>query len=95
MPPEKDYMEILRERSKKSHVYQKHQMVGLTLSEMLKDEGHKALYIKLAKEHDQEELLETARLVAGKINVKNKGAYFMRVFFGKEAKTKKEKKNNG
>jgi len=89
MPPEKDYMEILRERSKKSRVYQKHQMVGLMLSEMLRDEKHKALYIKLAKEHDQERLLDAARRVADKINVKNKGAYFMSVFFGKKAKTKR------
>ena len=88
MPPEKDYMEILRERSKKSHVYQKHQMVGLMLSEILKDEKHKALYIKLAKEHDQQGLLETARQVANKMNVKNKGAYFMSVFFGKKEKKK-------
>ncbi|MGC9603517.1 MAG: hypothetical protein ABSF47_03555 [Minisyncoccia bacterium] len=94
MPPEKDYMDILRERSKKSHIYQKHQMVGLMLSEMLKDEGHKALYIKLAKEHDQEKLLGVARRVADKINVKNKGAYFMRVFFGKKARRTKGKKNN-
>jgi hypothetical protein len=86
-------MQTLRERSKKSHVYQKHQMVGLMLSEMLDDEAHKALYIKLAKQYDHEDLVSVARSVADKINVKNKGAYFMRVFFGRKAKVKN--KTNG
>ncbi len=89
MALDKEYMQNLRERSKKSHVYKKYQMVGLMLSEMLHDEAHKALYIKLAKQHDQEDLMTVARNVADKINVKNKGAYFMRVFFGKKTKKKK------
>jgi len=55
---------------------------------MLGDEAHKALYIKLAKQHDQEELLEVARGVANNMNVKKKGAYFMRVFFGRKTKAK-------
>lgn len=86
MSLDKDYMANLRERSKKSRVYRKHQMVGLTLAEMLGDEAHKALYIKLAKEQDQEKLLSIARDVADKINVKNKGAYFMGVLFKKRNK---------
>jgi len=53
MALDKDYLQTLRERSKKSHVYKKHQMVGLMLSEMLHDEANKALYIKLSKQHDQ------------------------------------------
>lgn len=92
MPAEKDYMEILRERSKKSHVYQKHQMVGLMLSGILRDEKHKALYIKLAKEHDHEKLLDVARSVADKLNIKNKGAYFMSVIFSKKSKSNKVQK---
>ncbi len=91
MPLEKDYMAVLRERSKKSRVYKKHQMIGLMLAELLEDEKHKALYIKLAKEYDSEKLLSTARDVAGKMNVKNKGAYFMGILFKKRFKTKAKK----
>ena len=68
-------------------------MIGLMLAEMLNDEKHKALYIKLAKEHDHEKLLTTARSVAERINVKNKGAYFMGVLFKKKSKPMKEKAN--
>ncbi len=85
-------MRILRERSGKSHIYQKHQMVGLMLSEILRDEKHKTLYIKLAKEHDCEKLIDIARSVADKLNIKNKGAYFMSVLFNKKSKPKKNSK---
>lgn len=86
-------MEVLRERSKKSHIYKKYQMVGLMLAEILHDDKHKALYIKLAKEHDHERMTDIARSVADKINVKNKGAYFMSVLFSK--KPKKQNKSKG
>lgn len=84
-------MAILRERSKKSRVYKKHQMIGLMLAELLKDDKHKALYIKLAKEHDHEKLLSIARGVSDKMNVKNKGAYFMGILFKKKSKSKNKK----
>ena len=90
MAEEKDYMEILRERAKKSHVYKKHQMTGLMLAEMLKDDGHKALYMKLAKSHDHEKLIGIAKSIADNMNVKNKGAYFMSVLFGKKPEPKKK-----
>jgi hypothetical protein len=89
---EKDYMATLRERSKKSRVYKKHQMTGLMLSEMLGDEKHKALYIKLAREHGHDKLVGIAGNIRDNMNVKNKGAYFMRVLFGRKSKTKPKEK---
>jgi hypothetical protein len=59
-----NYLKKLRQRGKDSHVYRKYQLLGLEIAQILGDEKHKALYIKLAKERK---------------NVKNKGAYFMRV----------------
>lgn len=79
-------MELLKERAKKSRVYEKHQMIGLMIAELLHDEKHKVLYIKLAKEHDSEKLLMLARSVADRINVKNRGAYFMGALFKKKKK---------
>ncbi len=78
----KDYLEELKKRKKESHVHRKYQMIGLMLSEALGDDEHKALYIKLAKQYDEQELLSLARNIAEKKDVKNKGAYFMKVFFG-------------
>lgn len=73
------YMEALRERKKTTRVYQKHQMTGLLLAEILHDERHKALYIKLAKQHPEQKLMELAKRVAETQGVENKGAYFMRI----------------
>ena len=71
------YMKELEKRGKESHVYRKYQLVGLEISQILEDEKHKALYIKLAKEKSGERLLRLAKEVADRQNVKNKGAYFM------------------
>ena len=76
-----EYLKTVAARAKKSHVYRKYQMTGLMLAEILADNAHKALYIKLAKEHDGERLIRLARDVAEKRDVKNKGAYFMRMLF--------------
>lgn len=46
---------------------------------MLGDEKHKALYIKLAKERDIEELRRLAAEIRDNSGIKNKGAYFMAV----------------
>ena len=73
------YLKTLRERAKESKVYQSHQMVGLEISQLLADEKHKALYIKLAKEGNTDRLMRIAKEVAEKKDVKNKGAYFMTV----------------
>jgi hypothetical protein len=73
------YAKELARRAKESHVYRKYQMTGLEIAQILNDEKHKALYIKLAKEMNGERLLRLAKDVAERKNVKNKGAYFMRL----------------
>ncbi|MBI4033929.1 MAG: hypothetical protein HY378_00055 [Candidatus Brennerbacteria bacterium] len=75
----KTYLETLKERQKESRVYRIHQATGLTLAEILEDEKHKSLYMKLAKVHDAQKLIELAKDVAARKNVRNKGAYFMRL----------------
>ncbi len=80
MPPNEDYLKALRERGKKSKVYVQFQDVGLTIAGLLNDEKHKALYIKLAKENEADELLRLAKQITEKKNIKNKGAYFMKVW---------------
>ncbi len=76
---DKDYIQILKERAKKSHVYKKYQLIGLLIAQLLEDEKHKSLYIKLAKEHNDEHLLAIAKDVAERKKIENKGAYFMKV----------------
>jgi hypothetical protein len=73
------YVKELKRRGKESHVYRKYQLIGLEISQILHDEKHKALYIKLAKEDSGDRLLGLAKDIAGRTNVKNKGAYFMSV----------------
>lgn len=72
-----NYIDKLKTRGKESHVYRKYQLLGLEISQILQDEKHKALYIKLAKERGGERLLVMAKDVADRKNIKNKGAYFM------------------
>ncbi len=74
-----DYRELLKKRAKESKVYTSYQLTGLLLAEILKDKGHKSLYIKLAKEHGSDKLIKLAKSVAERKNVKNMGAYFMRL----------------
>lgn len=76
---DKNYLETLKERAKKSRVYKKYQFTGLLISQLLNDEKHKSLYIKLAKKHENDDLLRIAKEVAERKNIKNKGAYFMKV----------------
>jgi len=71
------YLEELKKRAKESHVYRKYQLIGLEIAQILGDEAHKSLYIKLAKEMDGDRLLRLAKEVADRKNVTNKGAYFM------------------
>jgi hypothetical protein len=85
-----DYLETLKKRAKESRVYSYHQLVGLTLAEILEDDKHKALYMKLAKLHNSDKLLKLAKDVAERKNIKNKGAYFMKLLYdGKDPKHKK------
>ncbi len=76
-----DYIEELKKRKKESRVYKEYQLVGLLVAELLHDEGHKSLYIKLAKENDADKLLRLAKDVSLRKNVLNKGAYFMSLFY--------------
>lgn len=86
--PGKKYIDLLKERKSTSRVYVLHQSVGLVLAEILDDEKHKSLYMKLAKEYDAQTLMSLAKDVASRRNVKSKGAYFMRLF----TEAKKSKK---
>lgn len=73
------YFDELKARAKKSRIYKLHQLIGLEVSVILNDDKHKSLYIKLAKELGAEKVLRIAKEVAERKNVKNKGAYFMRL----------------
>lgn len=76
---EQEYIDELRERGKTSRVYREHQLIGLIVAQVLDDEKHKSLYIKLAREYGSEKMLQLAKSVAERERVKNKGAYFMRM----------------
>ncbi len=94
VPISPDYLKELAKRGKESHVYKAYQLAGLEVSEILNDEKHKSLYIKLAKEHGTAKIMRIAKEVAEQKGVKNKGAYFMAILGGnkkQEIKNKKEK----
>lgn len=76
---DKNYLETLKERAKKSRVYKKYQFTGLLIAQLLNDEKHKSLYIKLAKKHPGDHLLAIAKDVSERKKIENKGAYFMKV----------------
>lgn len=88
-----DYLDKIKERRKNARVSKPYQLIGLEIADILDDRRHKALYIKWAKEKNGVELLRVAKEVDENKNVKNKGAYFMRIVTG-EPKTP-EAKNNG
>jgi hypothetical protein len=90
-PPKETYLNKLTRRGKESHVYRKYQLIGLEISQILADEKHKALYIKLAKEHDADGLMRLAKDVATRSAVKNKGAYFMTILARENIKPKTTK----
>ena len=79
MAIDKNYLKTIKERAKKSHVYKKYQFTGLLIAQLLNDEKHKSLYIKLAKKHPGGHLLSIAKDVAERKNIENKGGYFMKV----------------
>ncbi len=80
------YIKLLKKWGKESRVYKKHQLIGLRMTEILGDEKHKSLYIKLAKTGNSDKLLRLAKDVAERKNVKNKGAYFMWCLKNKDGK---------
>ena len=73
------YLDELKNRSKQSRIYKMHQSIGLEVAALLEDPSHKALYMKLAKKHGADKILQLAKTVAEKKDIKNKGAYFMKV----------------
>lgn len=74
------YLERIKERAKKSRIYSRHQMIGLMVADILEDSPHKALYMKIARAGNGEKMLYIAKSVAENSKVKNKGAYFMRLW---------------
>ncbi len=86
------YIELLKERGEEKRVTKSYQMTGLKIAEILDDKEHKALYIKLAKENNENFLLGLAKDIAERDNVKNKGAYFMTML--KKRKNGSKNSNN-
>jgi hypothetical protein len=76
---EKDYLKTVTERRKQSHVFKDFQHTGLVIAQMLGDEKHKTLYIKLAKSVNKQVLMSIAKDIAERTNVSLKGAYFMKL----------------
>jgi hypothetical protein len=74
-----DYIQTLAKRAKESKVYKPFQSTGLMLAEILDDPKNKAIYMRLSKIYDNQELIGKARDVAERQSVKNKGAYFMKM----------------
>lgn len=85
-----NYVKNLKQRGKDSHVYRKYQLFGLEIAQILQDEKHKSLYIKLAKERGGDMMMRIAKDVAERKNIKNKGAYFMKVIASELALPKKK-----
>ena len=75
----KNYIQELAARSKRSRVYKDYQLHGLEVAALLKDEGHKSLYMKLFRNGDTFRLRSLAADIAGNEKIRNKGAYFMAV----------------
>jgi len=74
---DKDYLDTIKQRVKKARVYKKFQATGLLIAELLGDLEHKSLYIKLAKEYDEGELIFLVKTIAENKKIAKKGAYFM------------------
>ena len=92
MKDKAQYLEELKRRAKESKVYKSYQLTGLQIAEALRDEKHKALYIKLAKKGNPDDLLRLAKDVSGRKEVMNKGAYFMAIL---KINTEQSKKHAG
>jgi len=74
------YLDRIQERAKKSRIHSRHQMIGLMVAETLRDPSHKSLYIKMARDENGEKMLYIAKSIAENTRIKNKGAYFMRMW---------------
>ena len=76
---DKEYLDTIKQRVKKARVYKKFQATGLLIAEILGDSEHKSLYIKLAKEYNERELVALAKSIAENKKIAKRGAYFMRM----------------
>ena len=85
------YFEALSDRSRRSRAFRDYQLIGLQLAEILFDRRHKALYIKLAKEYNTDKLLELAAKIEERDDIRNRGAYFMKVLHASPYYRKKGK----
>ncbi len=74
-----EYVKTLKERVKKSRVYVPFQSTGLFLAELLHDQEHKSLYMRIAKMYDNQQLIRIAKDLAERKNIDNRGAYFMKM----------------
>ncbi|MCR4275557.1 MAG: hypothetical protein NUV83_02280 [Candidatus Wolfebacteria bacterium] len=74
---DKDYLSKIKERTQKARVYKKFQATGLEIAEILGDLPHKSLYIKLAKENNEQQLRALAKTISQNKKIAKKGAYFM------------------
>jgi len=74
-----NYIKTLAKRAKESKIYKPFQSTGLMLAEILDDPENKAIYIRLCKIYDNQELIIKARDVAERRGIKNMGAYFMKI----------------
>ncbi len=81
----KNYFAVIAERKVTSKAYREHQLIGLEVAQLLGDFSHKALYMKLTKQHGKDMILKLAKSVAERKDIRNKGAYFMKVLFGKRS----------
>ncbi|MHB9019354.1 MAG: hypothetical protein ACYC3G_00550 [Minisyncoccota bacterium] len=75
----KEYIKTLAKRAKESKVYKPFQATGLMLAEILDDQENKAIYMRLCKIYDNQELIIKARDVAERKGITNMGAYFMKM----------------
>lgn len=75
----KAYLDELARRQQDGHISKSYQLTGLEIANILEDWQHKSLYIKIAKEHGESKMLQLAKSVAEKRDVRNKGAYFMQI----------------
>ncbi len=81
----KEYFKNLDARKHQSRIYQPYQLIGLEIATLLDDNAHKALYIRMAKQYqDYTKLLGLAKRISEQDSVRNKGAYFMKLFFDKD-----------
>ncbi len=92
MDLKEEYLKKLKERQEKSRIKEEYQLIGLEIARMLNDNNHKALYMKLAKENNGKEMFGLAKDISSKKNIKNMGAYFMKIFFRNRKKSKPAKK---